>query len=177
MRRKGMSIGSWCRRHPVSSHWRARRNGWRWTARFSANLRRENRQPGETSGQVGFFSCAVDRRFAGDGKQGTVRVWRTSDWTEAYSVPDQKAPVAFSPDGQRWQPLRSTGSRLLKVPTGKIVGEIPLGMPPFSFSPRGDVIAVDSTNGIVLWDLDAGRALRRSNILTGCSTPLAAGHE
>jgi WD40 repeat protein len=33
-------------------------------------------------------------------------------------------------------------------------------MPPFAFSPRGNVIAVDSSQGIILWDLDAAKALR-----------------
>ena len=43
---------------------------------------------------------------------------------------------------------------------GKLVAEIPNSMPPFAFSPRGNVIAVDSSQGIVLWDLDAAKALR-----------------
>ena len=32
--------------------------------------------------------------------KSSVRVWRTSDWAEAYSVPEHTAPVAFSPDGR-----------------------------------------------------------------------------
>ena len=92
--------------------------------------------------------------------KGTVRVWRTSDWVEVYSLPEHMAPVAFSPDGQRLAATSFNGVQVFKSTDGKIVGEIPHGMPPFSFSPRGDVIAVDSTNGIVLWDLDAGKALR-----------------
>ena len=59
----------------------------------------------------------------------------------------------------------------MTVPDGKLVGEVPHGMPPFALSPRGDVIAVDSTKGIVLWDLDAGKRCEHSNILTECSAP------
>ncbi|HTL54767.1 MAG TPA: serine/threonine-protein kinase [Candidatus Limnocylindrales bacterium] len=92
--------------------------------------------------------------------KGTVRVWRTSDWVEVYSLPEHMAPVAFSPDGQRLVATSFNGVQILKSTDGKIVGEIPHGIPPFSFSPRGDVIAVDSTNGIVLWDLETGKALR-----------------
>ena len=40
------------------------------------------------------------------------------------------------------------------------MAEIPNSMPPFAFSPRGNVIAVDSSKGIVLWDVDAAKALR-----------------
>ena len=40
------------------------------------------------------------------------------------------------------------------------MGEIPHGMPPFALSPRGETIAANTTNGIVLWDLDARKALR-----------------
>ncbi len=92
--------------------------------------------------------------------KSSVRVWRTSEWAEAYSVPDHKAPVAFSPDGQWLAATSFNGVQVLNSSNGKIVGDIPHGMPPFSFSPRGDAIAVDSTNGIVLWDLHAEKALR-----------------
>ena len=91
---------------------------------------------------------------------GTVRVWRTSDWAEAYSVPEHMAPVAFSPDGRRLAATSFGGVQVYSSAEGKLVGEVPHGMPPFAWSPRGDVIAVDSTNGIVLWDIDAGKALR-----------------
>jgi WD40 repeat protein/serine/threonine protein kinase len=92
--------------------------------------------------------------------KSSVRIWRTSDWAEVYSVPEHSSPIAFSPDGQRLAATSFNGVQILKSIDGKIVGEIPHGMPPFSWSPRGDVIAVDSTNGIVLWDLEAGKALR-----------------
>ena len=48
----------------------------------------------------------------------------------------------------------------ITVPTGSSWLKFRNSMPPFALSPRGDVIAVDSTNGIVLWDLDAAKALR-----------------
>jgi len=40
------------------------------------------------------------------------------------------------------------------------VAKIPNSVPPFAFSPDSNVIAVDSSPGIVLWDLDAVKALR-----------------
>jgi len=92
--------------------------------------------------------------------KGTVRVWRTSDWAEAYSVPEHMAPVAFSPDARRLAATSFGGVQVYNSSDGKLVAEIPNTMPPFAFSPTGNVIAVDSTNGIVLWDLDAGKALR-----------------
>jgi len=92
--------------------------------------------------------------------KGTVRVWRTADWTEAYSVPEHMAPAAFSADGRRLAAASFGGVQVYNRADGKLVGEAPHGMPPFALSPRGDEIAVDSTNGIVLWDLDAGKALR-----------------
>jgi len=47
--------------------------------------------------------------------------------------------------------------------TGKLIAEIPNSMPPFAFSPAGNVIAVDTREGILLWDLNAGQGLRLLN--------------
>ena len=129
-------------------------------ARLGSHLRLENRQPGENPGQVGFFVALSPAGLLATASKGTVRVWRTSDWAEAYSVPEHMAPVAFSPDGRRLAATSLEGVHVYNSADGKLVGEIPNGMPPFALSPRGNVIAVDSTNGIVLWDLDAGKALR-----------------
>ena len=90
----------------------------------------------------------------------SVRVWRTSDWTEAYSLPEHAAPVAFSPDGRLLAANSPTGVHVFTSSDGKLVAEIPESMPPFAFSPRDNVIAVDSSQGIVLWDLDTTKALR-----------------
>jgi WD40 repeat protein len=91
---------------------------------------------------------------------GTVNVWRTSDWAEAYSIPEQRGPVAFSPDGRRLAATSFGGVQVYNSANGKLVGEIPEGRPPFAFSSRGDLIAADTTNGIVLWDLNVGKVLR-----------------
>jgi WD40 repeat protein/serine/threonine protein kinase len=92
--------------------------------------------------------------------KGSVRVWRTSDWSEAYAVPEQAAPVAFSPDGRRLATTSFEGVHIYSSADGRPIAKIPSSLPPFAFSPRGDVIAVDSTNGIVLWDFEVGKALR-----------------
>jgi eukaryotic-like serine/threonine-protein kinase len=90
----------------------------------------------------------------------TIRVWRTSDWAEAYSVPDHTAPVAFSPDGRLLAVNSFRGVHLYSSAGGKLTGEIPNSMAPFAFSPRGHVIAVDSKKGILLWDLNEAKTLR-----------------
>ena len=92
--------------------------------------------------------------------KNSVRVWRTSDWSEAYSVPEHRAPVAFSRDAGYLAATSPKGVRVYSGSDGKFVADIPNSMPPFAFSPGGNVIAVDSNNGIVLWDLEAGKTLR-----------------
>ena len=89
-----------------------------------------------------------------------VRVWRTSDWTEAYSLPQNTTPAAFSPNGRQLAATSPNGVHIYTSLDGKSVAEIPNSMPPFAFSPHGTVVAVDSSQGIILWDLNAGKALR-----------------
>ncbi len=43
---------------------------------------------------------------------------------------------------------------------GKLTAEIPNSMPPFAFNPAGDIIAVDTREGILLWNLKALKGLR-----------------
>jgi eukaryotic-like serine/threonine-protein kinase len=92
--------------------------------------------------------------------KSSVRVWRTTDWTEAYSLPDNTAPVAFSADGRLLAANSINGVHIYSSSDGKLLSEIPGGISPFAFSPRGHVIAMDTSQGIGLWDLDAGRTLR-----------------
>ncbi len=93
--------------------------------------------------------------------RNSVRVWRTSDWTEAYSLPEQAAPLAFSPDG-RWLATTSReGVRVSSSFDGKLVAENPGSTPPFAFSPDGNLIAVDAPNGIALKHVETGQTLRQ----------------
>jgi len=92
--------------------------------------------------------------------KGTVRVWRTSDWGEAYALSEVAAPVAFSADGRRLAASSLGGVRVYNSSDGQPVSLVPHGMAPFALSPGGELIAVNSTNGIVLWDVEAGKALR-----------------
>lgn len=90
-----------------------------------------------------------------------VRVWRTSDWTEVYSLPESTAPLAFSPDGRQLAAASSRGVRVHRSSDGKLLAEIPDSMPPFAWSPRPAGIAVDTREGLVLKDVDTLKTLRR----------------
>ncbi len=92
--------------------------------------------------------------------KSTVRVWRTSDWSEAFSIPDHMAPIAFSHDGRRLAANSFRGVHVYNSADGKLAGEISNSMPPFALSSHGNMIAVDSSKGIVLWDMDAAKPLR-----------------
>lgn len=105
-------------------------------------------------------SVALSTGFLATAGKGSVRIWRTSDWTEVCSVPEHKAPIALSPEGRYLAATSPNGVHVYSSSEGKLVAEIPNSMPPFAFGPRGEVIAVDSSQGIVLWDLGAGKALR-----------------
>jgi eukaryotic-like serine/threonine-protein kinase len=92
--------------------------------------------------------------------KSAVRVWRTTDWTEAYSLPDNMAPVAFSTDGRLLAANSANGVHIYRSSDGKLLSEIPGGMSPFAFSPRGNVMAADTSKGIVLWEVDAAKSSR-----------------
>jgi WD40 repeat protein len=92
--------------------------------------------------------------------RSAVRVWRTSDWAEAWSLPEHAAPIAFSPDGRYLAANSPKGVQIHSSSDGKLAAELSGSMPPFGFSPRGNVIATDSSQGVVLWDLDAAKAMR-----------------
>lgn len=92
--------------------------------------------------------------------KNSVRIWRASDWTEFYSLPDHSSPVAFSQDGRLLAANSRQGVCIYSGPDGKLVAKIPNGMPPFAFNPQGKVIAVDSSKGIQLWDVEAANMLQ-----------------
>ncbi len=106
-------------------------------------------------------SVALSRAgFLATASKTAVRVWRTSDWAEVFSIPGHTAPASFSPDGRRLAANSPGGVRVFDSDDGQLVAEIPDTLPPFAFSPQGNLIAVDSPNGIVLWDIDAGKPSR-----------------
>ncbi len=107
------------------------------------------------------FSVALSRDgLLATASKTTVRIWRTADWVEAYSIPEHTAPAVFSPDGRRLAACSPEGVRVFDGSDGKLVVAIPNSLPPLAFSPQGNLIAADSTNGIVLWDIDAKKPLR-----------------
>ncbi|MEW6156363.1 MAG: serine/threonine-protein kinase, partial [Verrucomicrobiota bacterium] len=84
--------------------------------------------------------------------KNSVRVWRTSDWVEIFSLANCSAPISFSGDGRLIAASSQSGIRVAESSTGNLIVEIPNGMPPFAFSPAGDLMAVDTRDGILLWD-------------------------
>ncbi|MBL9168794.1 MAG: protein kinase [Verrucomicrobiales bacterium] len=92
--------------------------------------------------------------------KNSVRVWRSSDWTETLSLTNCSAPVGFSRDGRLLAANSRGGIRVMDSSTGKLVAEIPNSMPPFALSPTGNAIAVDTREGILLWDLETLTTLR-----------------
>jgi len=124
----------------------------------------------QTLPKPGFSVAMSPKGLLATSSRTAVRVWRMSDWTEVYSLPDHSDPVAFSPDGQQLAAALFNAVCVYRSSDGKLLAEIPGSMPPFAFSPQGDVIAIDSTNGIALWDLGAAltvRTLERSDGIFG----------
>jgi WD40 repeat protein len=96
----------------------------------------------------------------GTAGKNSVRLWRTSDWVETLSLTNHSAPITFSVDGHQLAANSPGGIRVVDTSTGKLNAIIPHSMPPFAFSPAGNVIVVDTREGMLLWDLKAGKGLR-----------------
>ncbi|MDH7501282.1 MAG: hypothetical protein QHJ82_01030 [Verrucomicrobiota bacterium] len=115
--------------------------------------------PIKTLLKPGFSVALSSAGLLATASKTAVRVWRTSDWAEVYSIPVHTEPVGFSPEGRRLAATSTEGVHVFG-PDGNPVAEIPDGMPPFAFGPRGDVIAVDTRNGIALKDVATAKTLR-----------------
>jgi len=89
----------------------------------------------------------------------TVRVWRSPDWSEGYSIRGHSAPVAFSHDGRFLAANSPEGVRVYDASDGHFLSLVPNSMPPFAFSPRGDVLVVDTRDGIALWSMNEMKTL------------------
>lgn len=115
-------------------------------------------KPIKTLLKPGFSVALSSAGLLATASKTAVRVWRTSDWVEVYSLPGHADPVGFSPEGRHLAVTSTEGIRVFG-PDGKLVAEVPDSMPPFAFHPRGDVIAVDTPNGVALKDLATARTL------------------
>lgn len=113
----------------------------------------------KTLPKSGFSVALSSAGLLATASKTVVRVWRTSDWTEACSLPEHTAPIAFSPDGRY---LAATSLERVRIYScdGKLVAELPDSMPPFAFGPHSDVIAVDTREGIALKDVGTAKTLR-----------------
>ena len=107
--------------------------------------------------------------------KNAVRIWRTTDWTEIYSIRDHSSPVAFSLDGRLLAVNSWEGVCIYSSSDGKLVARIANTVPPFAFNPQGKVMAVDSSKGIQLWDVAAANMLRTLERSDGIFTNANSG--
>jgi serine/threonine protein kinase/WD40 repeat protein len=114
----------------------------------------------KTLAKAGYSLALSPSGLLATASKNTVRVWRTSDWSEVHALPELAGPVGFSSDGGLLAATAPGGVRVYRSSDGAFVADIPNSMPPFAFSPSTNEIAVDTSNGIVLWDLGTRRALR-----------------
>jgi WD40 repeat protein len=100
---------------------------------------------------------AVSMSFFPDGKNlvtasfSTVRVWRTADWTEQTSLPENSGPIVLSRDATRTGHRKPGGVRVWDTSTWKEVRLLSGASGPMSFSPDGETLATDAKEGITLW--------------------------
>ncbi len=107
--------------------------------------------------KAGFSVALSPTGLLATASKTAVRVWRSSDWTEAYALPDHMAPVAFSDDGQKLAATSPGGVCVYRASDGTLLAEIPESQPPFAFSPGDDVLAVSGRRGIFLRDMQTSR--------------------
>lgn len=120
---------------------------------------------------IGDLAFSPDGAWLASGSgDWNVRVWRTADWSFAYSIPSasQGPPVAFSPDsgtlavgsGATIQLRRATDGALLQSWTAT-TGE----MKAVAFSPDGSKLASGAgyrgiDTELKIWEIPGGRLLR-----------------
>jgi serine/threonine protein kinase/WD40 repeat protein len=86
----------------------------------------------------------------------TVRVWRTSDWTETKSLPNNSAPFSLSADSGLLATSMREGSNLTVRVWDTRTWEETRQMRafgPMAFSPNGRLLVTDSRAGLTVWPL------------------------
>ena len=86
-------------------------------------------------------------------RPSSVRIWRTSDWTEVKSLRDTSAPIALSGDGTRLVTSSREGLQIWDTATWKEAQLLSGASGPMAFSPDGKTLAADGRNGLTLWSL------------------------
>ena len=130
-------------RHQVSSHSQTHPSFSVVGLRNAVNIYSSKTQPpkDETRKCV----CLILRRLACDlREEQCASVAAFGLGVETLSLTNYSAPVAFSTDGRLLAANSQGGIRVVDSSTGKLIAEIPNSMPPFAFSPNGNVIAVDT---------------------------------
>ena len=97
--------------------------------------------------------------------KAAVRVWRTSDWAEAYSLPQHTVPMAFPLPGHGPEAASLEGVQMANRPDQKSVPEVPKDLPPLAFSapvafsPDGRRLATTSSEGVHIYNSSDGELL------------------
>ncbi len=87
----------------------------------------------------------------------SLRIWRTADWAEVKTLPENMGPIVLSRDGKRLAGVGGDGVRVWDTLTWSEQLLLPGASGPLSFSPDGKTLATDSPAGISLWPLDEAR--------------------
>jgi len=95
---------------------------------------------------------------------GSVRIWKTADWTEEAKIPQGAGPIALSRDGKRlavdgFQLMSINRDRMQRVrvwdtDTWQEIRTLPGAEGPMAFSPDGRKLVANGRNGMTIWSLD-----------------------
>jgi hypothetical protein len=118
---------------------------------------------GEHRGGVRHLAFAPDgQTMASASADGTVKVWSRETGRVAFTLTEDAASIAFSPDGSTIATGGETIIKLWSARAGDLLGAIETDsdwVKSLSFSPIGDVLAwVDDDEVVRVWDLTAGSA-------------------
>jgi hypothetical protein len=92
-----------------------------------------------------------------------ARVWATADWGEKARFEGSLAPLTLSKDGKRLATIANTEPRrftpvaqVWDTSSRQLITEVKNSVP-LAFSPDSNLLAVDSPDGVGLWDIEAGK--------------------
>ena len=83
----------------------------------------------------------------------TVRAWRTGEWTEQRSLPENFGPIALSVDGALLATTSRDGVRIWNTATWEEDRLLPGIFAPMAFSPDAARLVTDTRGGLTIWPL------------------------